>query len=73
MYATAPRVLDLAAMTDQQASGAVLAVPGNILDIILMSVVFFMWIRQVERSQQQREADADSLASEAVTADTSTL
>ena len=70
MYATAPRVLDLAAMTDQQASGAILAVPGNILDIILMSVVFFMWIRQVERAQQARESISDSLEPDSVPADT---
>lgn len=54
-YAVAPRVFGLSAVADQQLGGGVLAVPGNILDLILMSVVFFGWIRQIEAAQIARE------------------
>jgi putative membrane protein len=54
-YAHAPRVWGLSAMLDQQIAGALLAVPGNILDIVLMSVIFFVWIERVERRQRERE------------------
>ncbi len=54
-YAVAPRLWGFAAAADQQVGGAILAVPGNILDVILMSVVFFGWINQIERAQLARE------------------
>lgn len=54
-YAVAPRLWGFPAVADQQLGGAILAVPGNILDVILMSVVFFGWINQVERAQLARE------------------
>lgn len=66
-YATAPRVL-MDAVTDQQVAGGILAVPGNLIDIIVMSVVFFGWIAQVERAQRERERtlyDAEDAAHEA--------
>ncbi|MDE3230761.1 MAG: cytochrome c oxidase assembly protein [Chloroflexota bacterium] len=53
-YATAPRILFDAA-TDQQLAGGILFVPGNLLDIIVMSIVFFGWVGQVERTQRERE------------------
>ncbi|MGH2480251.1 MAG: cytochrome c oxidase assembly protein, partial [Ktedonobacteraceae bacterium] len=55
-YATAQRVLGfLPVIADQQVAGGILAVPGNIVDIIVMSVVFFGWVNQVERAQRERE------------------
>jgi len=54
-YAAAPRLWGISALVDQQVSGAILAVPGNILDVVLMSVVFFGWITQMERAQVARE------------------
>ncbi|HEX6121840.1 MAG TPA: cytochrome c oxidase assembly protein [Ktedonobacterales bacterium] len=70
-YAQAPRVWGLSPMLDQQIGGALLAVPGNILDIILMSVIFFAWIARVERRQRERElaeAEAERVELEARTA-----
>lgn len=63
-YIAAPRVIPaLSAAVDQALAGALLAVPGNILDIILLSVVFFTWIGRMERAQREREralyAEAD--------------
>jgi putative membrane protein len=70
-YAHAPRVWGLSPMLDQQIAGALLAVPGNILDIILMSVIFFAWIERIERRQREREraeAEAELAELEAHTA-----
>lgn len=54
-YSAAPRLFGLSAIADQQLAGGILAVPGNIIDIIVMSLVFFGWINQVERVQRERE------------------
>jgi cytochrome c oxidase assembly factor CtaG len=58
LYATyihAPRVTELSALVDQQAAGALLALPGNILDVFFMSVIFFIWIERIEQTQRRRE------------------
>jgi putative membrane protein len=65
-YAAAPRIWGLAALTDQQVAGALLAVPGNIFDIVLMSIVFFAWVTRMETAQRERERLA--FAAEEVTA-----
>jgi cytochrome c oxidase assembly factor CtaG len=55
-YVHAPRVFPgINAMGDQQFAGVLLAVPGNIIDIGLISVVFFLWIGGMERAQRARE------------------
>ena len=55
-YDVAPRVISgLSVSLDQQISGGILAVPGNIIDLILMSVIFFTWIERMERTQRERE------------------
>ena len=54
-YVDAPRITGLTAMVDQQIAGALLALPGNILDILFMSVIFFVWIERIEQAQRQRE------------------
>jgi putative membrane protein len=54
-YLHAPRIWHMSPTLDQQIAGALLAVPGNILDIVLMSVIFFVWIERLERRQQDRE------------------
>lgn len=56
-YTLAPHLFGLSAVEDQAAGGAILAVPGNIIDIILMSLVFFAWIQRMERAQQAKERE----------------
>jgi len=58
-YAIAPRLWGVSPALDQQFGGGILAVPGNIIDLILMSVVFFAWIERMERAQRDRERAAD--------------
>lgn len=66
-YAIAPRLFGLSPTADQQLGGAILAVPGNAIDLILMSVVFFGWVNSVERRQREHErtlyADEDAAPS----------
>lgn len=50
-YAAAPRVWGISAMLDQQLAGCIALLPGTFLDIILMSAIFFAWLRRVERNQ----------------------
>jgi putative membrane protein len=54
-YALAPRLFGLSPLADQAIGGAILAVPGNLLDIVLMSLAFFGWIAREERAQAARE------------------
>jgi putative membrane protein len=55
VYANAPRITGLSAIVDQQIAGALLALPGNLLDILFMSIIFFVWIDRIEQTQRQRE------------------
>jgi putative membrane protein len=54
-YALAPRLFGLSPLADQAIGGAILAVPGNLLDIVLMSLAFFGWIAREEQAQAARE------------------
>lgn len=54
-YSVAPRLFGFPAVADQQLGGGILAVPGNIVDLVLMSLVFFGWVNQMERAQRARE------------------
>jgi cytochrome c oxidase assembly factor CtaG len=63
-YADAPRLFGISAMTDQALAGGLLAIPSNVFDLILMSVVFFGWVERSDRAQREREAagELDNLA-----------
>lgn len=55
-YEAARPVLPLDAAADQQLAGLIMWVPSEMLTVITMGVVFFLWMRRSERLQ--READA---------------
>jgi putative membrane protein len=63
-YADAPRLFGISALTDQALAGGLLAIPNNIFDLILMSIVFFGWVERSDRAQREREAagELDNLA-----------
>jgi putative membrane protein len=75
VYATAPRLFGISPMVDQQIAGGLLAVPGNLLDIVLFSIVFFIWIERQEKEQRAREreqyAQEDAATFAAATAEVS--
>ncbi len=56
-YAAAPRIFGISPLVDQQIAGGLLAVPGNLLDIVLFSFVFFSWLEIQEREQRAREQE----------------
>jgi putative membrane protein len=56
-YISAPRIFGVSALVDQQVAGGLLAVPGNLLDIVLFSVIFFSWLEHQEREQRARERE----------------
>lgn len=58
VYLHAPRITALSAMADQQIAGALLALPGNLLDILFMSIIFFVWIERIEQAQRRQERAA---------------
>jgi putative membrane protein len=71
VYVHAPRVFELSVMVDQAAAGALLAIPGNLLDIFFISFIFFVWIERIEQAQRARErAEIErELAAESATSD----
>jgi putative membrane protein len=56
-YMSAPRLFGISPLVDQQIAGGLLAVPGNLLDVILFSVIFFIWIQRQEVEQRTRERE----------------
>ncbi len=54
-YEHAPRVLGIPALIDQQIAGGIVAIPNNVIDFALMSVVFFGWLASIDRAQAERE------------------
>jgi putative membrane protein len=63
-YANAPRLFGISALTDQALAGGLLAIPNNVFDLVLMSVVFFGWIERSDRAQRAREeaGELDNIA-----------
>ncbi|HLZ20870.1 MAG TPA: cytochrome c oxidase assembly protein [Ktedonobacterales bacterium] len=55
-YNTAPHLFGFSTVVDQAVGGAIIAVPGNLVDIVIMSLVFFGWIQRVEQAQREHEA-----------------
>ena len=47
-YASAPALLGVSPMTDQQIAGLIMAMPGAMAYLIAMSVVFFKWQKKEE-------------------------
>jgi putative membrane protein len=56
-YASAPRLFGISPLVDQQIAGGLLAVPGNLLDVVLFSVIFFAWVQRQEIDQRARERE----------------
>lgn len=72
-YLAAPRLFGLSALNDQQVAGAILAVPGNVIDIGLMSLIFFAWLQNVERAQRERDRLAYDVEGEEQSSEDDTL
>ena len=58
-YVHAPRVWGLSPATDQQLGGLIMWVPGNIIYIVIVSILFIRWMQQQEARQRAEEAEED--------------
>jgi len=58
-YLEAPRLWGLSAATDQQLGGLIMWVPGNIIYIIIVSIIFIRWMQKQETTQRAEEAKRD--------------
>lgn len=58
-YLQAPRVWGLSPATDQQLGGLIMWVPGNIIYIVIVSILFIRWMQQQEAKQRTEEAERD--------------
>jgi len=56
-YIAAPRIWGISAATDQQLGGLIMWIPGGILYIIIMSILFIRWMQKQEAKQLQEEAE----------------
>jgi putative membrane protein len=55
-YAAAPRIIDLSAMADQQIAGLIMWMPGGMIYLVALSLVFFTWLSREERAEQTGDA-----------------
>jgi putative membrane protein len=51
-YAAAPRITDLSALADQQVAGLIMWMPGGMIYLAALSIVFFNWLGREERAEQ---------------------
>jgi cytochrome c oxidase assembly factor CtaG len=55
-YLTAPRVWGISPVMDQQLGGLIMWIPGSLLTIVIVSVLFIRWMLQQETRQREQEA-----------------
>lgn len=53
-YAAAPRMFGISVMADQQISGLILWVPGGLIYLIALTIIFFVWLGQEEYAEQHQ-------------------
>jgi putative membrane protein len=56
-YSSAPRIMKLSPMEDQLLGGLIMWVPGGLLFVIIMSVVFFKWASRGEDNAAAAQVD----------------
>jgi len=58
-YLAAPRIWGLSPATDQQLGGLIMWVPGNLVYIVIVSILFIRWMQGQEAKQREQEALSD--------------
>ncbi len=61
-YLAAPRIWGISAATDQQLGGLIMWIPVNILNIIIVSILFIHWMQRQDARQRAHEASLDEEA-----------
>ena len=57
LYATAPRILGVTPMEDQQYGGLIMWIPGGVFFYCVMTVVFFKWSKRGEDDEASAQVD----------------
>ena len=65
-YLAVPRIWGLSPAADQQLGGLIMWVPGNIVYIVIVSILFIRWMQGQEVKQREQEALQDSMENGAV-------
>ena len=60
-YLAVPRIWGLSPAADQQLGGLIMWVPGNIVYIVIVSILFIRWMQGQEVKQREQEALQDSM------------
>lgn len=55
-YEVAPRILGLSAMADQEIAGLIMWMPGGMIYLLALSIVFYGWFNREERTGQNEPA-----------------
>ena len=56
-YASAPRISSLSPLDDQLLGGLIMWVPGGVIFMIIMTVVFFKWAARGEDDAASAQVD----------------
>jgi len=56
-YSSAPRIMNLSPLEDQLLGGLIMWVPGGLIYVIIMTVVFFKWAARGEDTQDAAQVD----------------
>jgi len=56
-YSAAPRIMQLSPLEDQLLGGLIMWVPGGLIFVIIMSVVFFKWVARGEDDAASAQVD----------------
>ncbi len=65
-YLAAPRIWGLSPAADQQLGGLIMWVPGNIVYIVIVSILFIRWMQGQEVKQREQEALQDRMENGAI-------
>lgn len=63
-YANAPRLWGISGLADFQLGAIILYAPGLLLDIVVLSIIFFQWLARQEEVARQREEAQDAKTQE---------
>lgn len=61
-YVAAPRIFGLSPLSDQQLGGLIMWIPGSVVYILMMSVIFFQWVQHQSDEAIRREMEEDAAA-----------
>ena len=62
-YGEVPRLWGISALTDQQIGGLIMKIPGALVFLVALAVVFFTWFNREESGSQDRSRGEEPLAS----------